>query len=75
MMIALAAVNPGQRQSLLSGLETLRKNRILSDSEAESVRGNNTARLELQSQKSKEYGNALAKLLNQTVPDLNVYLQ
>jgi hypothetical protein len=73
-MVALAAVDPAKRNALLSGLEDLRKARILTDSEAQSVRGNNDARLALQGQKSKEYGDNLAKLLNQYVPNLGEIL-
>ncbi len=74
VMVALAAVDPAKRNALLSGLEDLRKARILTDSEAQSVRGNNDARLALQGQKSKEYGDNLAKLLNQYVPNLGEIL-
>jgi hypothetical protein len=75
VMVALAAVKPSQRQELLKELDVLRQGRILSDSEVQSVRGNNTARLELQTQKSKDYGSKLSKLLNQYVPDLSTYLE
>jgi hypothetical protein len=74
VMVALAAVDPSKRNSLLQGIEDLRKNRIFTDSEAESVRGDNNARLSLKKQKSQEYGANLEKLLEQYVPDLNVIL-
>jgi hypothetical protein len=74
VMIALAAVDPSKRTSLIQGIEDLRKNRIFTDPEAESVRGNNDARLSLKKQKSQEYGQKLEKLLEQYVPDLNVIL-
>jgi hypothetical protein len=70
VMMALASVDPGKRTGLLNGLEDLRKARILTDSEAQTVRGNNAARLELQGQKSAEYGQKLAQLLEQYVPNL-----
>lgn len=74
VLVALAAVDPSKKEALKQGLEDLRKARILSDSEAQSVRGDNNARLKLQTQKSVEYGKNLAKLLNDFVPNLNVML-
>jgi hypothetical protein len=74
VLIALSAVDPAKRESLKSRLEDLRKARILSDSEVSSVRGDNEARLRLQGQKSKEYGESLANLLNEFVPNLGSYL-
>ncbi len=70
VMMALAFVDPGKRTALLNGLEDLRKARILTDAEAQSVRGNNAARLNLQGQKSTEYGKNLATLLEKYVPNL-----
>lgn len=70
VMVALAAVDPSKRAALLGALEDLRKARILTDSEAQSVRGDNNARLALQGKKSQEYGQSLSKLLQQYVPNL-----
>lgn len=75
VLVALAAVDPGKREELKSRLEDLRKSRILTDAEAESVRGDNAARLSLQKQKSEEYGNSLAQVLGDFVPGLGDLLQ
>lgn len=75
VLVALAAVDPSRKPELMSRLEELRKSRILSDSEAERVRGNNSARLALQAQKSKEYGDALATTLTKYVSNLGMLLQ
>lgn len=74
VLIALSAVDPAKRESLKERLEELRKARILTDSEAASVRGDNSARLSLQGQKSKDYGDDLASLLNEFVPNLGSFL-
>jgi hypothetical protein len=74
VMVALSAVDPSKRGALLAEIETLRKNRIFSDAEAQSVRGNNDARLALKKDKSAEYATKLAQTLEQFVPDLNVSL-
>ena len=75
VLVALAAIDPSKKEALKEGLEDLRKARILTDSEAQSVRGDNNARLKLQTQKSSEYGENLAELLNNFVPNLNVMLE
>ena len=75
VLVALAAIDPSKKEALKGGLENLRKARILTDSEAQSVRGDNNARLKLQTQKSSEYGENLAELLNNFVPNLNVMLE
>jgi hypothetical protein len=75
VLVALAAIDPTKKEALKEGLEDLRKARILTDSEAQSVRGDNNARLKLQTQKSSEYGEKLAELLNNFVPNLNVMLE
>lgn len=74
VMVALSAVEPNKRGALLAEIETLRKNRMFSDSEAQSVRGNNDARLALKKDKSAEYATKLAQTLEQFVPNLNVSL-
>ena len=74
VLIALSALDPAKRESLKERLEDLRKARILTDSEASSVRGDNATRLNLQGQKSREYGESLASLLNEFVPNLGSYL-
>jgi hypothetical protein len=74
VLIALSAVDPAKRESLKERLEELRKARILTDSEAAAVRGDNSARLSLQGQKSKDYGDDLASLLNEFVPNLGSFL-
>lgn len=75
VLVALAAVDPSRKAQLMAELEELRKSRILSNAEAERVRGDNSARLALQKQRSVEYGNALAATLTQYVPNLNVLLE
>lgn len=75
VLVALAAIDPTKKEALKEGLDDLRKARILTDSEAQSVRGDNNARLKLQTQKSSEYGEKLAELLNNFVPNLNVMLE
>lgn len=75
VLVALAAIDPSRKAQLLDKLEELRKARILSDSEAQQVRGDNAARLGLQKQKSEQYGNALAAVLTEYVPNLNVLLE
>lgn len=75
VLVALAAIDPSKKEALKEGLEDLRKARILTDNEAQSVRGDNNARLKLQTQKSSEYGEKLAELLNNFVPNLNVMLE
>ena len=74
VMVALSVVEPNQRKALLGAIEDLRLKRMFSDAEAELVRGNNDARLDLKRQKSAEYANKLVKTLEQFVPDLNVML-
>ena len=74
VMVALSAVDPSKRAALLGEIENLRKGRIFSDSEAQSVRGDNDSRLSLKKQKSAEYASSLAKTLEQYVPNLNVML-
>ena len=71
VLIALAAVDPSKKQQLIGQLEDLRKARILTDEEAMSVRGNNSARLALQKQKSSEYGDDLSQVLREFVPNLD----
>ncbi len=75
VLVALAAVDPSKKEALKEGLEDLRKARILTDGEAQSVRGDNSARLKLQTQKSSDYGEKLAELLNNFVPNINVILE
>jgi hypothetical protein len=74
VMVALSAVEPGKRKSLLDAIENLRKTRIFSDGEAESVRGDNEARLKLKKQKSAEYADDLAETLESYVPSLSTLL-
>ena len=74
VLIALSAVDPAKREALKGRLEELRKARILTDTEVSSVRGDNSARLSIQGQKSKEYGDDLAALLSEFVPNLGSYL-
>jgi hypothetical protein len=74
VLIALSSVDPSRRKDLMEGLEKLRKARILSDGEAQEVRGDNAARLKLQGAKSKEYGDSLASLLGEFVPGLGSLL-
>jgi hypothetical protein len=74
VMVALSAVDPSKRGPLLAEIEQLRKNRIFTDAEAESVRGDNNARLLLKKNKSAEYATRLAQTLEQFVPELSVML-
>lgn len=74
VMAALAAVEPSKRSALLGDIEQLRKSRIFSDEEAQSVRGDNDARLELKRKKSAEYADQLTKTLQQHVPSLGEVL-
>jgi hypothetical protein len=74
VMVALTAVSPNQRSALLSSIENLRKERVFTDAEATSVRGNRDARLALKKEKSSEYANKLVQTLEQFVPNLNVML-
>lgn len=74
VLVALSAVDPAKRDALKGRLEELRKARILTDTEVSSVRGDNSARLNLQGQKSREYGDDLAALLSEFVPNLGSYL-
>lgn len=74
VMVALSAVDPSKRGPLLAEIEQLRKNRIFTDAEAESVRGDNNARLLLKKSKSAEYATRLAQTLEQFVPELSVML-
>lgn len=74
VMVALSAVDPGRRADLLRSIEDLRLKRQFSDAEAESVRGDNAARLKLKKQKSAEYADSLAKTLQEYVPNLQEIL-
>lgn len=70
ILIALAAVDPNRRDQLLKELDRLRKARVLTDSEAQSVMGDAGARNALQTQKSVEYGQNLGSLLESFVPNI-----
>lgn len=74
VLVSLSALDPVRREVLKERLETLRRGRVLTDEEVSSVRGDNSARLSLQGKKSKEYGDDLAALLNEFVPNLGSYL-
>lgn len=75
VMIALSAIEPNKRTALLGAIEKLRKDRIFSDAEAESVRGKNDARLALKKQKSKEYAQKLSNTLRAYVPEMTDLMQ
>ena len=74
VMVALSAVDPSRRTALLRAVENLRLSRIFTDAEAESVKGDNDARLALKKQKSAEYANELVSTLEQYVPNLGSIL-
>jgi hypothetical protein len=74
VMVALSAVEPEKRKFLLESIEGLRKARIFTDKEVESVRGDNEARLRLKKQKSSEYADDLTRTLESYVPSLGSLL-